>query len=231
LENREPLDIRTINLEGFTLICPRCWHTVHVDVTGYMHFDGPVIAPLPERMMVHACCPICYNSPDVDQEDKDDDMFTCDDKLVPYIVSLNKAGYRTQFCCQGHIEVSDVAYGISRPYVIFQDSVKHMKQIYSITKKYINDWLHDSTGLIVEIDGTSITRNIVNLSIGKLPDKMSSIKRGTRLYIGAGSEELYEDYQRRFPSLTEHTISKMVCDRMQRIFFGYLDHLITELGI
>lgn len=42
--------------------------------------------------------------------------FECDDKIAPYIIELNEKGYRTDFCCSGHSDKSELD---TEPYISF----------------------------------------------------------------------------------------------------------------
>lgn len=53
---------------------------------------------------------------------KSEDTFECDDLIAPIITILNKKGFTTEFCCEGHWEWTDTEHISSMldvPYITF----------------------------------------------------------------------------------------------------------------
>ena len=215
-------------MNSFTLICPRCWYTSHVSVSGTISFDDPVVSPLPERQLAYGCCPKCYDSTSIDPLDRDNEMFACDDMLVPYIVTLNKAGYTTEFCCEGHVEVAEDHFANTHPYILFYTSVKNTRKLCSAVKKIIKDLQFDGY-----IEATLDTMHCCSGEFGTYPLlKNSEIRAGMRLYIGATPKLMYNEINGyKGPKFSEEEEANLIKGRLQDIFTRFLNKLLNALQI
>lgn len=68
-----------------------------------------------------------------------------DENILNVIIALNKKGYATKFCCEGHIDYDDsgIETGITAPYIAFEDGI-HLPSIpedweLDITTELMND--------------------------------------------------------------------------------------------
>ena len=61
--------------------------------------------------------------------------FNCDALIAPLIRKLNKAGFKTSFCCSGH--EADAFYTM---YISFDwsDDEKYLDNLYSLINGYLN---------------------------------------------------------------------------------------------
>ena len=232
---RKLIAIKELPLEDFDLVCPECWNSIHVAVSGTVEFSKPVVAPLPERQLFYGCCPNCHRDQDDEYPDGHDvEMFSCDPKLTPYILALNRAGYRTQFCCEGHVEICNYTYANSLPYILFNDTVKNMRKIYVTAKHVLKD--PQFTGYIgVEID-TAPLMNYDETPTLNHPLKASDIRSGMRIDMRAYSEQVYEDMRESKkksggPEYDKKTEAMLVRHRLCQNFQRFLNRFMAELGL
>lgn len=132
--------IRKQFIESF--ICPECFK--EISINGNISFDllqedDNVSFDLTDGLIT----PYCHECRKL--------LFKCDYKIRNIIIRLNKAGLKTDFCCEGHFvcdknsiglhyakeENSEAEYDINNAYIAFDDQYEKLKRVMeSNTFKY-----------------------------------------------------------------------------------------------
>lgn len=104
-------------------ICPECFEVTTIKGTFENYID---YSNFKERKNIK----VKLLNPDFQCycDDCDSFMFDCDEHLVDTIVKFNKAGFTTEFCCQGHHgdeRASDIGCLYSTSYIRFANIPKH----------------------------------------------------------------------------------------------------------
>lgn len=107
--------------QAHAYICPNCYRVTKIytqDIRDmYIISDDDSISIDTITAKFNVCCSNC-----------DEYMFECDGMLVNRIISLNKLGFRTENCCEGHVR--EIMYPFNRendgifisiPYIQFMD--------------------------------------------------------------------------------------------------------------
>lgn len=109
----------------FAWMCPQCYRVFKANVMGasssggLIHYsDDIIVEPVTHSIDVNAWCPYCYAS-GVNGDPCEEGEFplsrrkllaNIDYRIVDIIAELNRKGYRTEYCCEGHVELPKIAY-------------------------------------------------------------------------------------------------------------------------
>ena len=159
---------------GQIYICPYCMNTFK---TKSLFWFDKYIGYEDDKIKITG-----VNSPELHVKCKkcNDYMFLCDNFIASQIINLNLIGLKTQFCCEGHIEVDNEGkfVGCSTPYVIIEmESEKDAKNIYSIIRNHKNRFRFKNMISVELIDGEDIKWNRFTRRISvKYPKTRISIR-------------------------------------------------------
>lgn len=87
-------------------------------------------------------CKSCYS---VNKTNKcikcKNECFECDSNIASIISKMNKFGYKTKHCCEGHYK--DLKEGILDPYIVFDDNPNYNYWTYKKFLKGLKYWKYD----------------------------------------------------------------------------------------
>lgn len=122
-------------------LCPRCYSKIYrISKLGKTLEDKEkCISYINEQTYVNGCACCGYVGPTLD----------IDVKLESVISMLNKRGYRTLNCCQGHI--NNHGHVVSTPYIMFSPDIVHNeKELKEFEDSLPESWYIDNDPYIIQ---------------------------------------------------------------------------------
>lgn len=96
-----------------TYLCPKCWNKVQINLNlresfdcyvAYLKSTTPNIQLARTRINYDIICSEC-----------DGFMIECDDMFANRIIALNKLGFETRYCCEGHYNTTETPFVFNKP--------------------------------------------------------------------------------------------------------------------
>lgn len=117
-------------------ICPKCFRSITTKIKRSIDFYIDRDQNTEDIDMIMSSNPVILSC-----EKCEAVMFECDPKFVDRIIKLNSYGFKTLYCCEGHIDTLGIInvstmrpeYDIATPYITFDYSVLSDKKIESLS--------------------------------------------------------------------------------------------------
>ena len=184
-----------IGRNGFrSLMCPDCYNMITIYSRNNIVFDkNDKFEGLESELKYYGTCSVCGN---------DGEMIELDANIAPTIQLLNKKGYTTKFCCEGHLEFNPY-YGapeISNAYIYFaHNEQQHVLKYYPLPKSWVNTTFVDVLDNIGFVIRDKFTRDAVTACDEEEFDAMKTWEEWDK---GKSMRDIYE-WANSLPNLTK----------------------------